>query len=141
MKKRMTMVLALAMTIAVLVAGPAQACACSSPPLAMTAKPDRVALGEPVTFTVGKTNVLPSEGDWSVRDHLPAGLEFVSATSSQGICDFLEGSNVVQCDLGTLPSGGWAIMDITVVPTVAGEITNYAADNGENQASATAIVE
>jgi hypothetical protein len=31
--------------------------------------------------------------------------------------------------------------DITVVPTVAGEITNYAADNGENQASATAIVE
>jgi uncharacterized repeat protein (TIGR01451 family) len=141
MKKRMTMVLALAMTIAVLVAGPAQACACSSPPLAMAPKPDRVGLGEPVTFTVGKTNILPSEGDWSVRDHLPAGLEFVSATSSQGTCDFLEDSNIVQCDLGALPAGGWAIMDITVVPTVAGEITNYAADNGENQASATVIVE
>ena len=141
MKKRMITVLALAVTIAILVAAPAQACACSSPPLAMTPKPDSVALGEPVTFTIGKTNVLPSEGDWSVRDHLPAGVEFVSAISSQGTCDLLEESNVVQCDLGTIPSGGWAIMDIIVMPRVSGEITNYAADNGENQASATVIVQ
>jgi len=140
MKKRMITVLALAMTVAVLIAAPAQACACSSPPLAMTPKPDRVALGEPVTFTIGKTNVLPYEGDWSVRDHLPAGVEFVSATSSQGACDLLEGSNVLQCDLGTIPSGGWAIMDITVMPTVPGEMTNYVADNGENEASATVTV-
>jgi hypothetical protein len=42
--------------------------------------------------------------------------------------------------LGTIPSGGSALIDITVAPTVAGEITNYAADNAENQASATVTV-
>jgi hypothetical protein len=31
-------------------------------------------------------------------------------------------------------------MDVTVTPTVPGEITNRAADNGESQASSTVIV-
>jgi hypothetical protein len=32
-------------------------------------------------------------------------------------------------------------MDITATPTTSGEMTNYAADNGENEASATVAVE
>ncbi|CAA9443810.1 MAG: hypothetical protein AVDCRST_MAG78-2682 [uncultured Rubrobacteraceae bacterium] len=42
-------------------AGAAEACACGLPPLAMMADPGSVAVGEPVTFTIGKTNVLPSD--------------------------------------------------------------------------------
>ena len=147
MDKRMILVLALTLTIAALIATPAQACACAPPAqvqnssLGMTASLDRVAVGEPVTFTITKTNVLPSDQDWSVRDHLPTGVEFVSATSSQGTCALQEGSNVVQCDLGIIPSGGTATMDIAVVPTVPGDIANYAADNGQSQAAATVTVE
>ncbi len=106
----------------------------------MMANLDNVAVGEPVTFTVGKTNVLPTGHDWSVRDHLPAGMKFVSATSSQGSCTLLEDSGVVQCELGNIPSGGSATMDITVTPTEVGEMTNYAADNAENEASTTVVV-
>jgi len=145
--KRLLSALALAMSIAVLVAAPVQACECGAQaqgqrlPLFMIASPQSVALGEPVKFTIAKTNVLPSDLEWSVRDHLPPGLEFVSASSSQGSCALLEGSNVVQCDLGTIPAGGSALVDIIVTPTVLGEITNYATDTGENQTSATISVE
>lgn len=145
--KRVLSALALVMMIAVLVAAPVQAYACGALaqgqrlPLFMIANPQSVALGEPVTFTIAKTNVLPSDLEWSLRDHLPPGLEFVSASPSQGSCALLEGSNVVQCDLGTIPAGGSVLVDITATPTVLGEITNYAADTGENQASATITVE
>src|SRR5215210_1699184 len=57
----------------------------------MTANSNRVVIGEPVTFTITKTNPLlpdhPQAGrDWIVRDFLPAGVEFVSATPNQGSC-------------------------------------------------------
>jgi uncharacterized repeat protein (TIGR01451 family) len=139
-KRIVTLVLALAMTVAILAAGAAQA-QVQSTSLLMTANPDSVAVGEPVTFTITKTNSLPSDRDWSVRDHLPAEMEFDSAASSQGTCNFLADSNVVRCDLGIIPSGESATMYITVVPTVAGKITNYAADTGENLTSATVMVE
>jgi uncharacterized repeat protein (TIGR01451 family) len=147
MNTRIITILALAMTIAVLAAAPAQACACSTPllvqnaPLDMTANRYNVAVGDPVTFTITKKNVLPSDQDWSVRDHLPAGLEFVSANSSQGTCAPLEGSNVVQCDLGTISSGGSATVEIVATPSAPGMITNHAADTGENQASETITAE
>ena len=105
MNKRITAALALATTIVVLITAPAQACACGALgqgqplPLFMMANPQSVALGEPVTFNVAATNLLPSDLDYSVRDHLPEGLQFVSATLSQGSCALPEGSNVLQCDL------------------------------------------
>jgi uncharacterized repeat protein (TIGR01451 family) len=147
MKKRITPILALAMTIGVLFAAPAQACACSTPALILNAGLDqtassyRVPVGEPVTFTITKTNTLPDAQDWSVRDYLPTGVEFVSAVPSQGACAPEEGSNVVQCDLGVIPAGGSSTMDIVVTPTVPGLITNHAADTGENQASETITAE
>lgn len=146
-KKRMTTILALAVTIGVLIAAPAQACACApwsqleNPALIMTASPETVGVGEPVTFIITKTNLLPNDQDWSVRDHLPASLQFVSATPSQGTCAPVEGSVLVQCDLGIIPSGGVATIEVTATPTTPGEIVNYASDNGENQASATILVE
>ena len=107
----------------------------------MVASHYRVAVGEPITFTITKTNFLPSDRDWSVRYFLPAGVKFDSADSSQGTCALQASSNVVQCGLGVIPPGGSASMDITVIPTVSGQITNYAADVGENQASKTIVVE
>ncbi len=140
--RRLASLLVVVGAVLALGAGAAQACACGPPPpLIMTANPDAVAVGEPVTFTITKTNLLPSDLEWSVRDHLPESMEFVSATPSQGTCAPPEGPNVVQCDLGTVPSWGQATMAITATPTAPGEITNYAADNGENEASATVMVE
>ena len=52
--------------------------------LEMAARSDRVTLGEPVTFTITKTNLLPSDLEWSVRDILPQSVEFVSAAPSRG---------------------------------------------------------
>jgi uncharacterized repeat protein (TIGR01451 family) len=50
----------------------------------MTADPGNVSVGEHVTFTLGKTNILSSDLEWSVKDHLPTSMENVSATPSQG---------------------------------------------------------
>lgn len=130
MKKRIMAALALAMIITVLAVGTAQAQGSS---LIMTSDPPEVAVGEPVTLTITKTNRLPSDHDWQVRDFLPTGMEFVSATSSQGSCALysaeelgipptdVNGSGVVQCDLGTIPSGYSATMEITVIPTLKGD--------------------
>jgi uncharacterized repeat protein (TIGR01451 family) len=149
MKKRTMIALTLALAITVFVVGTAQA---QSSSLTMTADPPEVAVGEPVTLTITKTNNLPSEHKWQVRNFLPTGMEFVSATSSQGYCALnsaaelgipptdVNGSGVVQCDLGLIPSGYSATMNITVVPTIQGEITSYAADIGENLAFATVVV-
>jgi uncharacterized repeat protein (TIGR01451 family) len=128
--------------------------------LTMVANSDRVLLGEPVTFTITKTNPLPSDHpqvgrDWTVRDFLPAGVEFVSATPSQGSCAVYGraelgipynptngyDSDVIECDLGSIPSGGSATIDVTVTPEVPGEITNIAADLSEATAEATVTVE
>jgi hypothetical protein len=91
----------------------------------------------------------------SVRDFLPAGVEFVSATPSQGACA-VHGradlgvpynptngydSDIVECDLGSIASGGSATVDVTVTPEAVGEITNIAADFSEAIAKATVVVE
>ena len=128
--------------------------------LEMVADSDRVVLGEPVTFSITKTSSLPSDHsqagrDWIVRDFLPAGVELTSATPSQGSCAVYDraelgvpynptngyDSDVVECDLGSIPSGNSATVDVTVTPKVLGEITNIAADLSEATAEATVVVE
>lgn len=49
-------------------------------------------------------------------------MEFVVATTSQGTCPLLEGSNTVQCDLGVLSYGYGATIDVADTPTVPGEV-------------------
>ncbi len=127
--------------------------------LEMVADSNRVVLGEPVTFTITKTNSLPSDHpqagrDWIVRDFLPAGVELVSATPNQGSCAVYGraelsvpynptsgyDSDVVECNLGSIPSGSSATIDVTVTPETLGEITNIAADFSEATAKATVVV-
>lgn len=50
-------------------------------------------------------------------------------------------SDVVECDLGSIPSGGSAKVDVTVTPEAVGEMTNIAADFSEAMAEATVVVE
>ena len=154
MKKRIITILIPAMTVVVLLAAGAAQAQVSRSPLEMTASLDEVAVGEPLTFTITKNNDIPSAVDYIVRDFLPEGMELVSATSSQGDCALKSraelgippnpqaggDSDIVQCELGTMQPGDTAVMDITVIPTVAGEVTNYAADTAENEASATVVV-
>jgi hypothetical protein len=50
-------------------------------------------------------------------------------------------SEVVECDLGSIPSGGSATVDVIVTPEVIGEIMNIAADFSEATAETTVVVE
>ena len=115
--------------------------------LKMTADSNMAVPGEPVTFNITKINPLPSDHpqagrDWLVRDFLPADVEFVSA--ELGVAYNLTNgydSDVVECHLGSIPSGGSATVDVTVTPEAVGEITNIAADLSEATAKATVMVE
>ena len=93
--------------------------------LVKTDTPDPVPLGEDLTYTLSITNDGPSDAtSVTVTDTLPASVEFVSATPSQGSCLQLGGT--VTCDLGTLAEQATAAVAIKVVPTATGTITNQA---------------
>ncbi len=132
-KRRTMMVVALTMTVAVLAAGPAHAATLSKQYptiLTNTASDPSVSVGEPVTFHLALTNDEPNDlGPVQVNDELPEGVQFVSASSSQGQCTF-EPSHAwngsVKCDLGTLPAGGTAEVEVVVVPQEPGVIDNLA---------------
>ncbi len=60
-----------------------------------------------------------------VTDRLPAGLKFISVTSTQGsACD--RSGRRIECPLGTIPSGAGATIEILVQPRRDGRITNNA---------------
>jgi uncharacterized repeat protein (TIGR01451 family) len=63
-----------------------------------------------------------------LTDDLPTGVRFDSATPSQGSCAELAGR--VTCDLGALPSGGSATVDLRVTPQQTGTLTNGAGITG-----------
>jgi uncharacterized repeat protein (TIGR01451 family) len=77
--------------------------------LALAADPVEVIKGALVTFTLTALNNGPSDAPGvSIANLLPAGLEFVDATTTQGTVS-ADGTAV---DLGTLPSGGAATVAI-----------------------------
>lgn len=57
----------------------------------------------------------------ALTDSLPGGVDFVSATPSQGFCN---GTAVISCSLGDLASGASATVQVTVTPTVTGTLNN-----------------
>jgi hypothetical protein len=133
MKRRMLMVMALAMTIALLASGTARA---DTLPMQTTltsqASADSVEVGEPVTFHITQTNYEPyplTPVMTGIRfDAFSPPFELVSASSSQGECTFLNGGGVgprgeVACELGTLPPGASANIDIVVIPEEPGTLT------------------
>jgi uncharacterized repeat protein (TIGR01451 family) len=103
--------------------------AAPSPDLAVdkTDSPDPVLVTDHLTYTITVDNV--GEGDATevmLTDILPASVDFVSVTTSQGSCG--ESGGTVDCDLGNLANDAdVATVTIVVKPTATGTITNSVA--------------
>ena len=144
MKKKMMILITVAMMIVVLAAGTAHAGTRANTTLTNAASADSVAVGDQVTFILGETNNESFAISPQVKDFLPPGVKFVSATSSQGQCKFIpgepNGSGSVECDIGTLPPGATAVIDVVVTPLQPGIIINNAYDSVGNSASESILV-
>ncbi|MFN2578127.1 MAG: CHRD domain-containing protein [Pyrinomonadaceae bacterium] len=92
--------------------------------LTKTASPNPGITLANLTYRLIVTNNGPSPATNVVAtDNLPGGINFISATPTQGSCS---GSNTVTCNLGSLPRDGTAIISIVVVPQTAAVLTNNA---------------
>jgi uncharacterized repeat protein (TIGR01451 family)/fimbrial isopeptide formation D2 family protein len=110
--------------------------------------PNRVNANGTMTWTLAINNAGPSTATGvKVADQLPAGVELVSATPTQGSC-----AGAIECQLGTLPSGGSAQIQVVahVPPALEGAtLVNKAAVAAEqpdpnpsnNESSTTTIVD
>jgi uncharacterized repeat protein (TIGR01451 family) len=87
--------------------------------------PDPVALGSNITYTLVATNHGPGQApSAALSDVLPAGVTFVSFSTSLGSCA-LTGSTV-RCEFGTMAPGDKATVTIVVRATQAGTVVNTA---------------
>lgn len=109
-----------------------------------TDAPDPVAAGMDLTYTVTVSNAGPDDATNTVlTDTLPAGVNFVSATASQGTCS--QAASTVTCNLGTVTTSTPATVTIVVQPTAAAgssisntaSVTSDAADPDTANNSAT----
>ena len=110
--------------------------------------PARVNANGTLTWTLAVANAGPSTATGiSVKDALPAGVELTSATATQGSC-----AGAVECQLGTLPKGAAAQIQVVVkVPTAlqGSSLLNSATVTAEepdpvpenNESKATTIVD
>jgi large repetitive protein len=91
--------------------------------LTKTADATAVQLGEDVTFTITVSNLGPHDATGvEVTDQLPAGLQFVSATPSQGTYDDATGVWVI----GGIANGESVTLEIVATVIAPGENTNTA---------------
>jgi hypothetical protein len=81
-------------------------------------------LGQPLTYSMTVGNAGPDQATVTLKDPLPAGVSFVSATSTKGVCGLSGG--IVTCALGTMANGASATITLVVTPTAAQPITNTA---------------
>jgi uncharacterized repeat protein (TIGR01451 family) len=91
----------------------------------MSHSPEPVTLGQNLSYFINVSNSGPSTATTAMlTDTLPAGVTFVSASTSQGSC--VQSAGTVTCNFGTFTPGGGASVTITVTPGSAGTITNTA---------------
>ncbi|WP_458170484.1 COG1361 S-layer family protein [Kribbella sp. WER1] len=84
-----------------------------------TAKPDPVAAGGELTYTLVARNNGPSAAeDVKVTDTLPDGVTLVSAKPTQGSC------TATTCELGTINSGSTATITVVVRVSAATTVTS-----------------
>lgn len=82
-----------------------------------------VAVGDNLTYTASVLNQGPQDATGvTFTDTLPNGVNFVSATATQGSC--IQSNGFVSCALGSLPSAFDSTVSILATPTAAGTITN-----------------
>ena len=104
--------------------------------------------GDNLTYTITVTNAGPAVGIGShLTDQFSEGVQFVSASPSQGSC--APSSTDVVCELGDLISGGTATVTVVLRAANSGTAVNTAyvtsrmfdPNTGDNQASATTEVQ
>lgn len=134
---------ALAVALGVAVGGPVRpASAQTSSSLAITkavypSPQSAIPVGTRMDFLITEYNNSPYPYPRVVvRDALPAGVSFVSATPSQGSCNPMADEPTIYCELGSIPPGNAVHINIIVTATTPGAYTNTAYDMLGNQANA-----
>jgi uncharacterized repeat protein (TIGR01451 family) len=99
-------------------------CAGTDMSITSTATPDPVGVGNDLTYVLEVKNNSASPGtSVNVQDNLPAGVNVVSVTPSQGSCT---SGATVNCTLGSVLGGATATVTIVVRPQAAGTLVNTA---------------
>jgi len=95
--------------------------------ISKTASPNPAISLANLTYRITVTNNGPSPATNVVMtDTLPGGVNFISATPTQGSCN---GTPPINCSLGSISNGGHAVVSILVMPQSAGQLTNTATVN------------
>jgi uncharacterized repeat protein (TIGR01451 family) len=84
-----------------------------------------IKVGGTFTYTMVLTNNGPGDAnDVSLNDPLPAQVDFISLTTTQGTC--ASTNDVVNCDLGDMPHGSTVTVTVTVKAVATGDAVNTA---------------
>lgn len=93
--------------------------------ISKTASPAALSVGGAITYTMVANNSGPSQASGVViTDTLPAGVNFVSVTTTLGSCSVA--GSVVTCTLGAMASGGNATVIVTGMAATQGAKVNTA---------------
>jgi uncharacterized repeat protein (TIGR01451 family) len=85
----------------------------------LSATPEPVSVTQNLTYTLQAINAGPQDAtNFVLKGTLPAGVNYVSATSNQGSC--AQANLVVTCSASKVVSGGDMVTTLVVVPTAAG---------------------
>lgn len=104
--------------------------------------PGAAVVGQQYTYNLEASNTgIVDAPDVTISDVIPADVDFISATAP---CTYDAGSRTVTCDVGTLAPSASTSVQITVVPTVAGQdivntavVTSDDATPGDNASTWT----
>jgi uncharacterized repeat protein (TIGR01451 family) len=87
------------------------------------ASPEPVGVGQNLTYSVTVIDEGPEDATGvTLKDKLPAGVNYVSATSTSGSCT--QATQVVTCSIGALKDAATAKVTIVVTPAVTGTLNN-----------------
>ncbi|HEY5197091.1 MAG TPA: DUF11 domain-containing protein [Solirubrobacteraceae bacterium] len=119
-------------------------CAMPPPPpnsadlsVTLTGAPNPVIVGQPLTYTLVVGNAGPAAATGiTATEALPAGVTFVSASSTQGSC--AQSGGALACPIGGLASGASATITVVVMPTQAVSLAAAATVSGDQPDSNTA---
>jgi uncharacterized repeat protein (TIGR01451 family) len=133
---RVGLLLALVLVSALVATAGARTCAAAVRPQAdlvvtMIATPLNVPVAGRIAYRISVTNQGPDlAAGVVVVDPIPAGLEFVSATTTQGDCAVSQ--RTLLCNLGSLVVGQNVVVELVVAATVAGQFRNGATVHSES---------